>query len=77
MNVFPPLTMVLKPTGIRVNQFIECVRCLEASRDDSSVQEWATKHLDERSGHDTFRTVSTASWRLAPRKTPMAAEGLS
>ncbi|WP_455568364.1 DUF7848 domain-containing protein [Streptomyces hawaiiensis] len=60
--------MVLQSTGLPVNQYVECVRCLDASHDDSSVQEWTERHHRERPGHDTFRTVSTASWRLAPRR---------
>lgn len=67
-SLFPPLTMVLKPTGLPVNQFVECVRCLENSTDDSSVQAWAEKHLSDHPGHEFFRTVSTASWRLEPRE---------
>ncbi|MEU1254852.1 hypothetical protein ABZ445_16390 [Streptomyces chartreusis] len=64
----PPLTMVLKSTGLNVQQFIECTRCLEASHDESSVQEWAENHSKERQGHTLFRTVSQATWFLVPRK---------
>ncbi|WP_456294197.1 DUF7848 domain-containing protein [Streptomyces chartreusis] len=60
--------MVLKSTGLPVNQFVECTRCLEASHDDSSVQEWAELHAKEQQGHTLFRTVSTASWFLVPRR---------
>ncbi|MGW1616683.1 DUF7848 domain-containing protein [Streptomyces sp. NPDC002285] len=60
--------MVLKSTGLAVQQFVECTRCLEASHDDSSVQEWTERHLRERPGHSLFRTVSTASWFLVPRQ---------
>jgi hypothetical protein len=59
--------VVLKPTGLPVNQYIECTRCLEASRDDSDVTGWAEGHQAKRPGHDSFRTVNTASWRLVPR----------
>jgi hypothetical protein len=64
----PPLTMMLKSAGIPVQQFVECVRCLEASKDESGVQEWVEGHHSERPGHDTFRTVSTASWCLVPKE---------
>ena len=59
---------VLKPTGLAVNQFIVCVRCLEPSKDDSDVTAWAEEHNEKRPGHDTFRTVSTSSWRLVPKQ---------
>lgn len=65
----PTPSATLKPTGLPVQQFIECVRCLDASLDDSSVQEWAEEHHSRKPGHDTFRTVNTASWRLVPRET--------
>jgi hypothetical protein len=61
--------MTLKPSGLPVNQYIECARCLEPSKDDSDVTAWAEAHHRKRPGHDTFRTVSTASWRLVPRQT--------
>ncbi|WP_405620355.1 hypothetical protein [Streptomyces sp. NBC_00076] len=69
MTILPMApTMTLKPSGIPVNQFIECARCLAHSADDSSAQEWAEGHHTERPGHDTFRTVSTSSWRLTPKR---------
>jgi hypothetical protein len=59
---------VLKPSGLPVNQYVECARCLEHSADDSDVTRWAEEHESKRPGHDTFRTVSISSWRLEPRR---------
>lgn len=64
------LPYALKPSGLPVQQFIECTRCLDASGDESSVVEWATEHMEMRPGHDMFRTVNTASWRLMRRENP-------
>ena len=63
----PTSAMTLKSAGLPVRQYIECVRCLDASMDDSSVEEWAESHYSAKPGHDTFRTVNTAAWRLVPR----------
>jgi hypothetical protein len=69
MTSSPTSRMTLKPSGLPVNQFIECVRCVENSTDDSSVQEWAEEHNRLHPDHVFFRTVSTSSWRLVPRST--------
>ncbi|MGW6793916.1 DUF7848 domain-containing protein [Streptomyces chartreusis] len=57
-----------KSTGLPVKQFVECTRCLDASEDESGVQEWAENHAKERQDHTLFRTVSQATWVLEPRK---------
>jgi hypothetical protein len=63
-----PSTMKLVASGLPVNQYIECTRCLENSTDDSDVTGWAEGHITKRPGHDIFRTVSSSSWRLVPRE---------
>jgi hypothetical protein len=62
--------MTLKPSGLPVRQFVECARCLDGSKDDSDVSAWATEHLSRHPDHAFFRTVNTASWILAPKRTP-------
>ena len=63
-------SVVLKPSGLQPREFIECSRCLDAGRDEVDNEKWATDHEKRRRGHNTFRTVSTSSWRLVPRESP-------
>ena len=67
----PTVPMTLKPRDIPIRQWVECASCLESSKDESSVQEWAGEHQRVNPHHDNFRTVSQAYWRLVPtQRTP-------
>lgn len=60
--------MTLKSSGIPVKQWVECAHCLEPSKDESDVNEWAERHGALHPGHVRFRTVSQAYWQLEPRR---------
>ncbi|WP_030660542.1 DUF7848 domain-containing protein [Streptomyces cellulosae] len=62
----PAVRAVLKPDDFPMQQWVECVRCLEPSRDESSVAEWADRHRQLHPDHDRFRIVSQTRWRLTP-----------
>jgi hypothetical protein len=62
--------LVLRPAGIPVQQWVECERCKDASRDESSVHAWANHHMQLHPGHERFRIVNQTYWRLEPSRLP-------
>jgi hypothetical protein len=58
--------LVLKPAGKPVRQRVECETCGEESSDESSVHEWALRHIGRRPRHRTFLVANETFWRLEP-----------